>query len=80
VRSVGEECTNRVLLFDRGHAETILRDYAHRFNDHRPHQGRNRLAPDDVPTVAPLPVTRVQRRQAAGGLITSAAKPSDHAP
>ncbi|MGH3623185.1 MAG: integrase core domain-containing protein [Sciscionella sp.] len=32
VRSVREECTDRILLRDRGHAEKILRAYAHHFN------------------------------------------------
>ncbi|GGJ64628.1 hypothetical protein GCM10010121_089100 [Streptomyces brasiliensis] len=55
IRSVREECTNRVLIFDRGHAEKILQEYAHHFNTHRPHQGRNQLAPLDDPNVIPLP-------------------------
>ena len=69
VRSVREECTNRLLLFDRGHAEKILHDYARHFNSHRPHQGRNQLAPLDDPHVIPLPTTRPERRQAVASLI-----------
>ncbi len=69
VRSVREECTDRVLLLDRGHAEKILHDYARHFNDHRPHQGRDQLAPNDDPTVIPLPPARIERRQAVAGLI-----------
>ncbi|MGI5135543.1 integrase core domain-containing protein [Streptomyces sp. CA-106110] len=69
VRSVREECTDRLLIFDRGHAEKILHDYARHFNAHRPHQGRNQLAPLDDPNVIPLPATRIQRRQAVAGLI-----------
>ncbi|MGY0064143.1 integrase core domain-containing protein [Streptomyces sp. LZ34] len=45
VRSVREECTNRVLLLDRGHVEKMLHDHARLFDEHRPHQGRNQLAP-----------------------------------
>ncbi|MGR3939493.1 integrase core domain-containing protein [Streptomyces sp. BRA346] len=45
IRSAREACTDRVLPFDRGHAKKILHDYAHRFNAHRPHQGRDQLAP-----------------------------------
>ncbi|WP_258382636.1 integrase core domain-containing protein [Streptomyces sp. NTH33] len=51
VRSAREECTDRLLIFDRGHAEKILHDYARHFDAHRPHQGRNRLAPLDDPNV-----------------------------
>ncbi|MGI5239344.1 hypothetical protein [Dactylosporangium sp. CA-139066] len=61
--------TEPILLLDRSHTEKILRDYVRHFNDHRPHQGRNQLAPNDDPTVIPLSATRVQRRHAVGGLI-----------
>ncbi|WP_405540901.1 integrase core domain-containing protein [Streptomyces antimycoticus] len=69
VRSVREECTNRVLIFGRGHAEQLLHDYARHFNSHRPHQGRNQLAPLDDPNVIPLPTTQIARRRAVTGLI-----------
>jgi putative transposase len=70
IRSVREECTDRVLLFDRGHAEKILHAYARHFNSHRPHQGRDQLAPFDDPNVIPLPAARIQRRRAVAGLIS----------
>ncbi|MFB7224547.1 integrase core domain-containing protein [Streptomyces sp. NPDC056227] len=79
VRSVREECTDRLLIFDRGHAEKILHDYAQHFNRHRPHQGRNQLAPHDDPDVIPLPTARTERRQAVAGLINEyhrASRPS----
>lgn len=69
IRSVREECTDRILLLDRGHAEKIRRDYARHFNDHRPHQGRGQLAPNDASTVIPLPAARIERRKAVAGLI-----------
>ncbi|MCX4537750.1 integrase core domain-containing protein (plasmid) [Streptomyces sp. NBC_00841] len=69
VRSVREECTDRLLIFNRSHAEKILHDYARHFNNHRPHQGRDQLAPLDDPNVIPLPAARIQRRQAVTGLI-----------
>ncbi|MCX4460400.1 integrase core domain-containing protein [Streptomyces sp. NBC_01728] len=37
VRSAREECTDRLLIFDRSHAEKILNDYARHFNRHWPH-------------------------------------------
>lgn len=70
VRSVREECTNRLLIYDRSHAEKIPHDYARHFNEHRPHQGRRQLAPLDDPDVAPFPAARIQRRQAVAGLIS----------
>ncbi|MGO4423985.1 integrase core domain-containing protein, partial [Streptomyces sp. MCAF7] len=69
VRSVRGECTDRLLIFDRGHAERVLHDYARHFNGHRPHQARDQLAPLDDPNVIPLPTQRIQRRQAVTGLI-----------
>jgi hypothetical protein len=55
VRSAREECTNHLLIFDRGHAEKILHDYARHFNGHRPHQSRDQLPPLDNPNVKPRP-------------------------
>ncbi len=55
IRSIREECTDQILLLGRGHTAKILRDYAHHFNNHRPHQGRHQLAPHDDSTVTPLP-------------------------
>jgi hypothetical protein len=52
----------------RGHAKKILHDHARHFNDHRPHQGRNQLAPDDEPTSSPWPHTRIERHEAVSGL------------
>ncbi|MCQ8193908.1 integrase core domain-containing protein [Streptomyces rugosispiralis] len=69
IRSVREECTDRVPLFGRGHAEKILHDYARHFNNHRPHQGRDQLAPNDNPNVMPLSAARITRRQAVASLI-----------
>ena len=69
IRSVREECTDRILLLDRGHTEKILHEYARHFNNHRPHQGRHQLAPNDDPTVIPLPPTRIERHHAVAGLI-----------
>lgn len=69
IRSARDECTNRLLIFDRGHAEKILHDYARHFNGHRPHQGRNQLAPLDDPDVVPRAAARIERRHAVTGLI-----------
>ncbi|MFI8308948.1 integrase core domain-containing protein [Streptomyces sp. NPDC085927] len=80
VRSAREECTDRLLLFDRGHAEQVLHDYARHFNHHRLHQGRQQLAPLDDPNVLPLPTTRIRRRRAVAGLINEyhpASRPPD---
>ncbi|MFI0719152.1 integrase core domain-containing protein [Streptomyces sp. NPDC021224] len=69
VRSVREECADRLLIYNHGHAHKVLHEYATHFNRHRPHQGRKQLAPLDDPNIIPLPATRIERRQAVTGLI-----------
>ena len=69
IRSVGEEYTDRILLLDRGHTEKILHAYVRHFNEHRPHQGRHQLGPNDDPTVTPLPPRQITRHHAVAGLI-----------
>jgi putative transposase len=64
-----EECLGRLLVYDRGHAENILRAYARHFNAHRPRQGRGQLAPLDDLNVIPLPAGRIERRKAVTRLI-----------
>jgi putative transposase len=45
VRSVREECPGRLLVYDRGHAEKILRAYARHFNARRPTKDEAARAP-----------------------------------
>lgn len=78
IRSAREECTDRVLLFDRGHAEKILHDYAHHFNSHRPHQGRNQLAPNDDPSVIPSQQPGSNADKPSPASSTSTTEPADH--
>lgn len=63
--SAREGCTDNVLLLERGHAEEALAAFETHFNNHRPYQGRNQLAPSDEPDVIPFPTWRIQHRPAS---------------
>jgi transposase InsO family protein len=69
VRSIKEECVDRIIFFNRGSLERALGQYIEHYHSERNHQGiGNRLLRS--PTGSPLRCGPVRRRERLGGMLS----------
>ncbi len=67
VRSVREECLDRVLIVNERHLRSVLKEYVLYYNTRRPHQGLDQQCPIPI-GLMPLEAI-VQRRDILGGVL-----------
>lgn len=67
VRSIREECLDRLLILDEGHLRRVLREYVAYFNEARPHQGIDQQCP--IPIGRSRGEGQVRCRNVLGGII-----------
>jgi putative transposase len=67
VRSVREECLDRLIILNAAHLKEVLREDEHFFNTARPHQGIGQKIPDRPPERSISGI--VKRRDRLGGVL-----------
>jgi hypothetical protein len=70
VRTVRQECLDRLLILGTGYLARILDDYLRHYNEHRPHRSLDQQSPErhTAPPSHHAPST-ARRRDILGGLI-----------
>jgi len=67
VRSIREECLDRVLIINQAHLKRVLRVYIDHYNRARPHQGIAQQLP--IPAAPMSPCGAIERRDRLGGIL-----------
>jgi putative transposase len=69
VGTVRRECLDHLLILGQAHLRRVLADFQTHYNDHRPHQGRQQLAPNNDADQPIDLAMRIRRRPVLSGLI-----------
>ena len=69
VRSIKEECLDRVVLLSEGHLLLVVREYVEHYHCERNHQGLDNQLLERLPAPA-SPDAKVHRRERIGGLLS----------
>ncbi|MBK8021924.1 MAG: transposase [Chloroflexi bacterium] len=67
IRSVREECLDRLIMLDQRHLHIVLSEYIRYYNCGRPHQGIEQRTP--IPLPVSTPQGQIERRDILQGLI-----------
>jgi len=70
VGTIRRELLDRLLIINRRHAATVLRDCQRHYNNHRPHRSLGQAAPlRPLPRRTPTGTYKIRRRDRVGGLL-----------
>ena len=70
VGSIRRELLDRILIINLRHAASVLRQYEHHYNDHRPHRTLGQAAPSrPLPERTRTEINNVRRRDRLGGQL-----------
>jgi transposase InsO family protein len=67
VRTVRNECLDKLLIFNEAHLRRVLREYLTYYNSARPHQGLVQQSP--IPRIIPTADGPVHCRDVLGGIV-----------
>jgi putative transposase len=67
VRTVREECLDKLLIFNEGHLRRVMNEYVAHYNRNRPHQGIDQQTP--IPFPIPEKQGEIRHRNVLGGII-----------
>jgi putative transposase len=67
VRTVREECLDKLLIWNEVHLRLVLREYVQYYNARRPHQGLEQDTPEGLKLISAK--GKVHRRGVLGGII-----------